>query len=45
MTKKKDIQPAESALFNAISALIEQSQAQVVSHGKQRLNHAFLAGR
>ncbi len=41
MVKKKDIQSAESALFNEISTLIEQSQAQVVSHVNSALTMLF----
>jgi len=41
MAKKKDIQPAESTLFNEISTLIEQSQAQVVSQVNSALTMLF----
>jgi predicted nuclease of restriction endonuclease-like (RecB) superfamily len=41
MAKRKDIRPAESALFNEISTLIEQTQAQVVSQINSVLTMLF----
>lgn len=41
MVKKKDILPAESALFNEISTLIDQSQTQVVSQVNSAMTLLF----